>query len=1382
MSILNAATGAWGYQTNDDLAIRLRATYQLVWHLRRNIGKDIGLEHVRGHTGQFGNEMADTIANAIRKRQILPWKPKVNLAHWFHGSNPSIQWAWLPLEIDRRPGKLPDFIDNAICGTGLQPADPQLQWLRIPNHPTGDSDEAWLHIRIASYNVSSLREAGRAALLREQAEYYELHALGLQETRSSIVDPCDSNYVRIIAGAESGTGGCELWLSRTKPYAWSSLTSYFFQRQYAQVVHAEAQILLTVYQDGPLQLLFCVAHAPHSGQPRKTITTWWGKLTTLIHKYLQRNHLILMIDANADPQHPAEGIGELTAIARDKPRVGDECLSHFILQFGLLLPSTFGQWQEDREVITWTSNDGRFQARNDFIAIPITWQGLQLWSGPCEGLDSGTAGLDHTAVTLEVQGCFQLRPSEHRGIQFDRQRLLQASESEIEQCLDGMPTIPWAVDVTTHAAHIEQFVEKQLSATFPMPSTKRTRSKIFTEETWTCISTKNRSKKVLACDHRAMSSLHQWTALRAWRRSNIYSEQRLHILVYAIKISSTWKLHQHAAQQLRVSIRQDRGLYVRNMLQEISTADKTTIMGKLKPLKLGKRTANLGRKALPMVLMSDGRPAANPEEAKARWREHFASMEGGSETSLQALLRRQPACDEPEALSLADIPSLCELEAAMRHSKPGKALGMDRFPPEILHKFPGVVARLTWALFLKQSIFRCESLQHKGGRLVAAFKRRGDARLCSNYRSLLVSSSLGKCFHTAYRRRLMPHLHRTATSLQFTAQRAPHVIQAAHMVKAFLDHHCHNNRSAYAVFVDIKEAFYRVLRQQAIHSDCSDENIMAFLRRMQIDNVHIQDVATLIEHGPAIDDLGLRPHLSQMISELHRDTWFIMQNDECPVLTCRGTRPGDSFADVLWSLAFGRLLDRLEGDLYDMNILRDYTWNQQAGVHAAAGQHTVRQGIVAWADDVTILADAEDAEQLHGKLVATTETMIRSLLSYGMTPNMGPGKTEAIVTPKGRNALKVRRLLFNEYKCSLSLNTDLQEPVALRLVPKYRHLGSFLSHGANQRNELLHRLAQGQQSIRDYHTKIYRNPSLDLPQRVIVMRTTGMTATMYNMSSMGPLNQKDQKLWNHGIMMMYRKLMYRIYKFEIVKHITDDQVLIQVEQLHPEEELRIARLRAYGQYLLRDHAFHWVMLGLEQRWLGMVKADFAWLYRHIAGFTTHPHPHHDWNHWNDYIRDNPRKWKGLLRRTATNAILQRKLRGEVRQAHETFLHLLQQHGAPIQLTAEVHTTEAYHCTLCGKNYDSYRGWAVHAFKIHGRVHHCRQLQTGRVCAACGHQDWPDISRHHQSVRQQWLRSNGGLQWNQPLEVKPSRTSKVVQPSIRGKLLVRTHYHNDMDGL
>ena len=376
---------------------------------------------------------------------------------------------------------------------------------------------------------------------------------------------------------------------------------------------------------------------------------------------------------------------------------------------------------------------------------------------------------------------------------------------------------------------------------------------------------------------------------------------------------------------------------------------------------------------------------------------------------------------------------------------------------------------------------------------------------------------------------------------------------------------------------------------------------------------------------------------------------------------------------------------------------------------------------MAWADDVTILAQVGCADQLHDKLVATAETMIHRLLSYGMTPNMGAGKTEAVVTPRGRNALKARRMLFNQCKCALPLTTNLTEPAVLRLVPKYRHLGSFISHKANNRNELLHRLAQGQQSIRAYSAKIYHNPCVKLPQRLTVMRATAMTATMYNMASMGPLNKRDAKLWNHGIMTMYRKMLYRLYKFDEVRHMTDEQVLIKVEQLSPEEELRIHRLRAYGQYIVQSNQFHWAILGLEQRWLGLIQQDFTWLYRHIEGFTAHPSPAQDWNYWNEHIKNNPGKWKGLLKRVTTNAILQRQLRGEVNDAHQKLLQLLHSHGAPIMTEEEVHTTEAFHCTICGKDYATYRGWAVHAFKVHGRVHHCRQLQQGRTCAACGHQ-------------------------------------------------------------
>ena len=162
-----------------------------------------------------------------------------------------------------------------------------------------------------------------------------------------------------------------------------------------------------------------------------------------------------------------------------------------------------------------------------------------------------------------------------------------------------------------------------------------------------------------------------------------------------------------------------------------------------------------------------------------------------------------------------------------------------------------------------------------------------------------------------------------------------------------------------------------------------------------------------------------------MVTDIHRDTWFVVRGDSTPVMTERGTRPGDGFADVLWALVFRRWIAQIEQDLYDLGTFQDHDWNEGIGLHSAPGHVSVKQSIVAWADDVTILGATSEAEQLLPKIQLTAQTMINRLLSYGMTPNMSAGKTEAVVTPRGRNALKVRRHLFNDLQCAIPLETTL---------------------------------------------------------------------------------------------------------------------------------------------------------------------------------------------------------------------------------------------------------------------------------------------------------------------------------------------------------------------
>ena len=136
----------------------------------------------------------------------------------------------------------------------------------------------------------------------------------------------------------------------------------------------------------------------------------------------------------------------------------------------------------------------------------------------------------------------------------------------------------------------------------------------------------------------------------------------------------------------------------------------------------------------------------------------------------------------PTTIDLKNVPTLTELEHQMRLARPSKAMGYDQVPPELLHYSAAHLARHTWPLFFKQTLLASECLQHKGGRLVSAWKRRGDIRQCSQHRALLVSSSLGKSFHNVFRRRILGQVRSVSTPLQVTSHNSPSVTLAAQVV------------------------------------------------------------------------------------------------------------------------------------------------------------------------------------------------------------------------------------------------------------------------------------------------------------------------------------------------------------------------------------------------------------------------------------------------------------------------------------------------------------------------------------------------------------------------------------------------------------------------
>lgn len=352
-----------------------------------------------------------------------------------------------------------------------------------------------------------------------------------------------------------------------------------------------------------------------------------------------------------------------------------------------------------------------------------------------------------------------------------------------------------------------------------------------------------------------------------------------------------------------------------------------------------------------------------------------------------------------------------------------------------------------------------------------------------------------------------------------------------------------------------------------------------------------------------------------------------------------------------------------------------------------------------------------------------------------MTPNFGPGKTEAVLDLRGKSSHTVRRKIFNENKGQIPINTTLHNVTSLRIVQKYKHLGGYITHGCKLQPELQHRIAQGRKTCLDYKQKIYGNKARPLGHRLQVLKATALTSTLYNSGTWSRMNAKETQRWVHGVLSLYRIALQRTLHHLDLRHMPDLAVLGMCQALHPLTDLRIHRLRSYGQYLNRHCKLLWALLAEEQDWRQMVLEDFQWLYDNIQGMTIHPSPTHDLAHWNHLIVTQPGRWKGILRRVSTHAALQLRIHADVATMHRTAIHMLHDKGVDPNQQVETNLAFTYKCFICDVEFDSYTGWAVHAFKKHGRTQPGRQLQEGTTCLACAKQFTTParLARHFRTV-------------------------------------------------
>ena len=200
------------------------------------------------------------------------------------------------------------------------------------------------------------------------------------------------------------------------------------------------------------------------------------------------------------------------------------------------------------------------------------------------------------------------------------------------------------------------------------------------------------------------------------------------------------------------------------------------------------------------------------EKVLERWAEHFSCVLNRPSTINKEAIARLPQV--PIKHSLADVPTVAEVEKAVKRLSSGKAPGVDSIPAEIYAFGRELMIRKLFKLF--QSMWNQEHIlqELKDASIVHLYKRKGNRQSCDNHRGILLLSITGKILAKVLLNRLIDHLEdgllpESQCGLRPERSTADMIFAARQLQEKCQE----QNVGLYTTFIDLTKVFDTVCRK-----------------------------------------------------------------------------------------------------------------------------------------------------------------------------------------------------------------------------------------------------------------------------------------------------------------------------------------------------------------------------------------------------------------------------------------------------------------------------------------------------------------------------------------------------------------------------------------
>eukprot|EP00435_Cladocopium_sp_Y103_P033204 s1466_g8.t1 len=1321
------AFGLLGAGIADDSYHLLRSLYQTL-ELALPHG-DLCLHHVTSHTGELFNEIADIAAKQESRRSFNHPRVSLDMRTW------RAKFLQLWSVFGTQCG-MPVWRDGGMDVQAPQLPAPKTcpSSSKSPAGQRGSRTILHFSLSLATANVQShyrrpQGHGGKLHYLQQQMRHHCLNVMAIQEARSDSGMFTTNNILRLCSGHEKGNYGIEIWVDLDRPFAQPhhGKPVHFRPNQF-QVVHAEPRSLLIQCDTGLWAFWLLAFHAPHSGYSATHREDWWAAIQNVLDNHLDDNPLFVLADANADP-----GPYDAVCVLSDghKTTANTPLFRDLLQTRHLCLPATGPSHSGSNT--TWTGLDGCDAHTLDHIAVPCDYLTACTYSQVLHDFDLATVHDDHQAVALQLQWTASTSLSAVRpGIPGAYRPCVFQNSPGLAHRLAQYTPLPWHTDIEKQAIDLTHCVRDALSTdVMPRSSAK----KLYVDDTaWQFRQNKNDIQRKLRKIRWMLSRQSLQQVFMAWttagRTDGMAVPQSFGVSYVTSLLCQKFKYVAKlilVRRQLKSHLCTAKQKYITELLTTMDDdAPASEILRHLKK-HIGPTNPKQAKiKPLPLVRDSNGHICRHPQDALQTWIHFFQDMEGGVQmpyAELRAIWIRELAAFRQQGLyvDLEQLPTLVDIEIALRRVPRGRSCGPDGIPGEVCHHHPAALAKALYAQMAKLYLHGQEHIGYKGGVLVPAYKNKGAVDQCASYRSLLVSNHFGKVLHRTLRQKNATLYERFLQLQQTGGRRHVPVQMAVHQLRAFARMANEKGHSAAFLYLDLKEAFYRVVREVPIGGTIEDTTVAHIMAKLRMPEDALQDLHRLLQEPTALEQAGLSDLDRNCIRAIHTGTFFWLKGQEDVSRTTIGTRPGDSFADIIFGYVWACVLRKLQTFMQDIGAittLESCHYLPLFGRTAAApGGHPFIGPT--WMDDVALCVHDETPERLLSKIGSSVGYLLDLCEYHCMTPNLARGKTELLLAFRGRRS-RQHKLQFYGPQASGTFPVLCEKGIRhIQLVQAYKHLGGMAHHTGDQRAEIRQRTAIAHRTMTQFRKQLFQNLAIPFERRKELFQTLVLTKLLYGADSWTFTSKQAWKVYHCAIIGLYR----RLARLPSDGHYTDEEILVRVMLPSPEELLRRARLRYYVTLLKVDLSDVWSLLAQDSAWCRLLEQDMQWMWTQISHTSTLGAPEEHFEHWLFIAQTHPGYWKRLVRRACEHSMGQRRRVQHVKLFLSRFLHRLQD-GMPAPLPEgsddlpEMPDDEAYGCMQCQLRCKSKAGEAAHMCKAHQQPSQLRTLFDHTQCPAC----------------------------------------------------------------